>query len=143
MRAAFSQTEKAVAVTGVRAADKIGEAEVAAVEGRRGDRSEMPHIHSPRFWPSFRFSASRHLSFLFSAASTDEERSQMTEVGQIHVGDMINVFRHGSLVMQNLGDTSTPHTGSTLYGTVYGAIGKHFHFLSGSHTRHCRAAQDW
>ena len=26
----------------------------------------------------------------------------MTEVGQIHVGDMINVFRHGSLVMENL-----------------------------------------
>jgi DNA damage-binding protein 1 len=48
----------------------------------------------------------------------------MTEVGQIHVGDMINVFRHGSLVMQNLGDTSTPHTGSILYGTVHGAIGE-------------------
>ena len=47
----------------------------------------------------------------------------MTEVGQIHVGDMINVFRHGSLVMENLGDSSTPHTGSVLYGTVHGAIG--------------------
>ncbi len=47
----------------------------------------------------------------------------MTEVGQIHVGDMINVFRHGSLVMQNLGDTSTPHSGSILYGTVHGALG--------------------
>jgi hypothetical protein len=58
-----------------------------------------------------------------SAASTDEERQQMTEVGQIHVGDMINVFRHGSLVMENLGDSSTPHSGSVLYGTVHGAIG--------------------
>ncbi|TRY64004.1 hypothetical protein TCAL_00788 [Tigriopus californicus] len=58
-----------------------------------------------------------------SAASTDEERQQMTEVGQIHVGDMINVFRHGSLVMQNLGDTTTPHQGSVLFGTVHGAIG--------------------
>ena len=48
----------------------------------------------------------------------------MTEVGQIHVGDMINVFRHGSLVMQNLGDTSTPHSGSVLFGSVHGAIGK-------------------
>merc|ERR1711881_238718 len=38
-----------------------------------------------------------------SAASTDEERLQMTEVGQIHVGDQINVFCHGSLVMENLG----------------------------------------
>ena len=61
-----------------------------------------------------------------SAASTDEERQQMTEVGQIHVGDMINVFQHGSLVMQNLGDTTTPHTGSVLYGTVHGAIGMIF-----------------
>ena len=47
----------------------------------------------------------------------------MTEVGQIHVGDMINVFRHGSLVMENLGDSSTQHSGSVLYGTVQGAIG--------------------
>merc|ERR1712080_261324 len=58
-----------------------------------------------------------------SAASTDEDRQQMTEVGQIHVGDMINVFRHGSLVMENLGDSSTQHSGSVLYGTVQGAIG--------------------
>lgn len=72
-----------------------------------------------------------------SAASTDEERQQMTEVGQIHVGDAINVFRHGSLVMQNLGDAGTPHTGSILYGTVFGAVGlvtqlptEHFDFLT-------------
>ena len=61
--------------------------------------------------------------FNSSAASTDEDRQQMTEVGQIHVGDMINVFRHGSLVMENLGDSSTQHSGSVLYGTVQGAIG--------------------
>lgn len=58
-----------------------------------------------------------------SAATTDEERSQMQEVGQFHVGDMINVFRHGSLVMQNLGETSTPTSGCVLFGTVEGAIG--------------------
>ncbi|KAI4468317.1 dna repair/rna processing cpsf family [Holotrichia oblita] len=58
-----------------------------------------------------------------SAATTDEERSQMQEVGQFHVGDMINVFRHGSLVMQNLGETSTPTSGCVLFGTVGGAIG--------------------
>ena len=40
------------------------------------------------------------------------------------LGDMINVFRHGSLVMENLGDSSTQHSGSILYGTVQGAIGK-------------------
>ncbi|KAB0803831.1 hypothetical protein PPYR_00801 [Photinus pyralis] len=58
-----------------------------------------------------------------SAATADEERLQMQEVGQFHVGDMINVFRHGSLVMQNLGETSTPTTGCVLFGTVGGAIG--------------------
>ncbi|KAF5280874.1 hypothetical protein FQR65_LT03023 [Abscondita terminalis] len=58
-----------------------------------------------------------------SAATTDDERLQMQEVGQFHVGDMINVFRHGSLVMQNLGETSTPTSGCVLFGTVGGAIG--------------------
>ena len=37
-----------------------------------------------------------------SGASTDDERHQMNEVGQNHVVDFINTFRHGSLVMQNL-----------------------------------------
>ena len=73
-----------------------------------------------RKYPDFLFINIFHIS----AASTDEERQQMPEVGQIHVGDMINVFCHGSLVMENLGDSSTPHTGSILYGTVHGAIGK-------------------
>jgi len=58
-----------------------------------------------------------------SSSSNDEERTMINEHGQIHVGDMINVFCHGSLVMENLGDSSTPHTGSILYGTVHGAIG--------------------
>merc|ERR1719510_2329935 len=80
-----------------------------------------------------------------SAASTDEDRQQMTEVGQIHAGDMINVFRHGSLVMENLGDSSTPHTGSILYGTVQGAIGmvtslpqELFDFLTNLQRRLCQ-----
>lgn len=59
-----------------------------------------------------------------SAATTDEERAQMQEVGLFHVGDMVNVFRHGSLVMQNLGETSTPTSGCVLFGTVEGAIGE-------------------
>jgi DNA damage-binding protein 1 len=80
-----------------------------------------------------------------SAASTDEERQQMTEVGQIHVGDMINVFCHGSLVMENLGDSSTPHTGSILYGTIHGSIGmvtqlpqELFEFLTNLQRRLCQ-----
>lgn len=58
------------------------------------------------------------------AANTDEERQQMQDVGHFHVGDMINVFRHGSLVMQNLGESSTPTSGCVLFGTISGAIGK-------------------
>ena len=33
-----------------------------------------------------------------SGANTDEERQQMTEVGQIHVGDYINVFRFSDVM---------------------------------------------
>merc|ERR1712241_688699 len=58
-----------------------------------------------------------------SSSSNDEELTMINENAQIHVGDMINVFCHGSLVMENLGDSSTPHSGSILYGTVHGAIG--------------------
>lgn len=47
----------------------------------------------------------------------------MPEVAQFHLGDMVNVFRHGSLVMQNVGEKSTPTQGCVLYGTVSGAIG--------------------
>ena len=35
------------------------------------------------------------ISKAYRTTSTDEDRQQMTEVWQIHVGDMINVFRHG------------------------------------------------
>lgn len=66
--------------------------------------------------------------FNYSAATTDEERQQMQAVGQFHLGDMVNVFRHGSLVMQHVGETSTPTQGCVLFGTVSGAIGKFFCF---------------
>ncbi|XP_065222979.1 DNA damage-binding protein 1 [Planococcus citri] len=58
-----------------------------------------------------------------SAATTDEERQQMQEIGHFHLGDMVNVFRHGSLVMQHSGDATTPTHGCILFGTVCGAIG--------------------
>lgn len=57
-----------------------------------------------------------------SAAPTDEERSTLLETGLFHLGDMVNVFRHGSLVMQHLGET-TPTQGCILFGTVHGSIG--------------------
>jgi DNA damage-binding protein 1 len=58
-----------------------------------------------------------------SAAATDEERQHLQEVGQFHLGEFINVFRHGSLVMQHPGESSTPTQGSVLFGTIHGAIG--------------------
>lgn len=58
-----------------------------------------------------------------SAATTDEERQHLQEVGMYHLGEFVNVFRHGSLVMQHPGESATPTVGSTLFGTVNGAIG--------------------
>ena len=65
-----------------------------------------------------------NLSSILSAATTDEERQHLQEVGMYHLGEFVNTFRHGSLVMQHPGETSTPTQGSVLFGTVNGAIGK-------------------
>lgn len=59
----------------------------------------------------------------FSAAATDEERIHLQEVGLFHLGEYVNVFKKGSLVMQHPGDNTTPTQGSVLFGTVSGAIG--------------------
>ena len=40
-----------------------------------------------------------------------------------HLGEYVNVFRHGSLVMQNSGETSNLTQGSVLFGTISGSIG--------------------
>ncbi len=72
---------------------------------------------------SFDFSYSIVKLYFNSAATTDDERQQMSEVAHFHLGDMVNVFRHGSLVMQDIGERSTPTYGGVLYGTVSGAIG--------------------
>ncbi|XP_071542214.1 DNA damage-binding protein 1 [Panulirus ornatus] len=58
-----------------------------------------------------------------SAATSDEERQQMQEVGRFHLGDFVNVFRHGTLVMQGVPEASTVTQGCVLYGTVHGALG--------------------
>lgn len=47
----------------------------------------------------------------------------MPELARFHLGDTVNVFRHGSLVMQNVGERTTPINGCVLYGTCNGAIG--------------------
>ena len=53
----------------------------------------------------------------------------MQEVGRYHIGDFVEVFHHGSLVMQGVDESSTKTHGCILFGTVHGAIGK-FHYFS-------------
>ena len=66
---------------------------------------------------------------MFSAATNDEERQHLQEVGLYHVGESINVMRHGSLVMQHPGEIQTPIQGTpVLFGTIFGAIGNSPHY---------------
>ena len=43
-------------------------------------------------------------------------------VGEYHLGDMVNRFQHGSLVMQ-LPDNETAQIPTLLFGTILGIIG--------------------
>nr|CAB3236585.1 DNA damage-binding protein 1 [Phallusia mammillata] len=58
-----------------------------------------------------------------SAATTDEDRSRLQQTGLYHLGDFVNTFRHGSLVMQNVGESCTATQSTILYGTSCGCIG--------------------
>eukprot|EP01094_Clydonella_sp_ATCC50884_P028366 TRINITY_DN848_c0_g1_i1.p1 TRINITY_DN848_c0_g1~~TRINITY_DN848_c0_g1_i1.p1 ORF type:complete len:1089 (-),score=323.39 TRINITY_DN848_c0_g1_i1:272-3538(-) len=53
-------------------------------------------------------------------AATDEERGRMELVGEFHLGDYVNRFRHGSLVMRMPDHQSYP---TLLFGTISGAVG--------------------
>ena len=69
----------------------------------------------------FRFIGSEENNNLFvcqreNAPKAEAEGAKMSEVGRIHIGDLVNVFKHGSLVGQSLGDSSPQHTGSILFG---------------------------
>lgn len=54
--------------------------------------------------------------------ANDEDRCRLDIVGQFHVGDYINRFRRGSLVMK-LPDSEISKVPTILYGTINGAIG--------------------
>ena len=74
----------------------------------------------------FRFLGSDNNSNLFvcqrhSAAykkEGGEEGAELSEVGRLHLGDSLNIFRHASLLPlgNNLGNSRIPHTGSILFG---------------------------
>ncbi|KAJ3708399.1 hypothetical protein LUZ61_012104 [Rhynchospora tenuis] len=58
-----------------------------------------------------------------SDAATDEERGRLEVVGEFHLGEFVNCFRHGSLVMR-LPDSDTGAIIPTvIFGTVNGVIG--------------------
>ena len=49
-------------------------------------------------------------------SAEEDKRANLSEVGRIHLGACLNVFRQGSLVVNSLGDSSIPHTDSILFG---------------------------
>lgn len=57
-----------------------------------------------------------------SEGATDEERSRLEVVGEYHLGEFINRFRHGSLVMR-LPDSDVGQIPTVIFGTVNGVIG--------------------
>ncbi|GAB2241606.1 hypothetical protein Droror1_Dr00018381 [Drosera rotundifolia] len=68
-----------------------------------------------------------------SEGATDEERARLEVVGEYHLGEFINRFRHGSLVMR-LPDSEVGQIPTFIFGTVNGVIGvvaslPHEHYL--------------
>ncbi|KAK9843115.1 hypothetical protein WJX74_007214 [Apatococcus lobatus] len=57
-----------------------------------------------------------------SDAAADEERGRLEETGSFHLGDFVNTFRHGSLVMR-LPDSEAAQIPTLIFGTVSGTIG--------------------
>ncbi|PSS29021.1 DNA damage-binding protein [Actinidia chinensis var. chinensis] len=57
-----------------------------------------------------------------SDGATDEERGRLEVVGEYHLGEFINRFRHGSLVMRLL-DSDVGQIPTVIFGTVNGVIG--------------------
>ncbi|KAJ3288595.1 DNA damage-binding protein 1a [Borealophlyctis nickersoniae] len=57
-----------------------------------------------------------------SESEVEDERRRMVQVGAWHLGEYVNKFRHGSLVM-TLPDIEQPAQPALLYCTVNGAIG--------------------
>jgi DNA damage-binding protein 1 len=55
-------------------------------------------------------------------AATDEERQRLDIVGEFHLGEFVNRFRRGSLVMR-LPDSELAKVPTTLFGTINGVIG--------------------
>uniref|UniRef100_A0A2N9GAR2 DNA damage-binding protein 1 n=1 Tax=Fagus sylvatica TaxID=28930 RepID=A0A2N9GAR2_FAGSY len=57
-----------------------------------------------------------------SEGATDEERGRLEVAGEYHLGEFVNRFRHGSLVMR-LPDSDVGQIPTVIFGTVNGVIG--------------------
>lgn len=57
-----------------------------------------------------------------NATANDEDRCRLNMVGQYHLGDFVNRFRVGSLVMR-LPDSELSNVPTVLFGSITGAIG--------------------
>ncbi|CAK0750170.1 hypothetical protein CVIRNUC_001969 [Coccomyxa viridis] len=55
-------------------------------------------------------------------AASDEDRNRLEAVGHYHLGDFVNRFRHGCLVMK-LPDSDAAKIPTVLFGTINGSIG--------------------
>ncbi|KAF3778191.1 DNA damage-binding protein 1 [Nymphaea thermarum] len=55
-------------------------------------------------------------------AATDEERSRLEVVGEYHLGEFVNRFRHGSLVMR-MPDSDSGNIPTVIFATINGVIG--------------------
>lgn len=74
------------------------------------------------------FLGAEHLFNLFvchrdSKATCDQDRLQMQQVGMFHLGDAVNVFRPGTLVVQHPSESSIDLKRTTLFGTIDGVVG--------------------
>ncbi|XP_057415588.1 DNA damage-binding protein 1a [Lotus japonicus] len=57
-----------------------------------------------------------------SEGATDEERGRLEVIGEYHLGEFVNRFRHGSLVMR-LPDSDVGQIPTVIFGTINGVIG--------------------
>eukprot|EP00884_Botryococcus_braunii_P023468 jgi/Botrbrau1/9805/Bobra.0322s0012.2 len=55
-------------------------------------------------------------------SATDEERGNLEVVGEFHLGEIVNRFRAGSLVVR-MADQEALHVNTILFGTINGVIG--------------------
>lgn len=74
------------------------------------------------------FLGAEHLYNLFvcqqdSSSTNEQDRQQMQQVGLFHLGDAVNVFQPGSIVVQHPSECSIDVKKTTLFGTIDGVIG--------------------